>query len=172
MIEAYRLVEVKNNEYYTLFHGINRCRKLPINKWFQSERKMVKDGSGSTEYLSGFNILADFKYALKYLNNFNRGNSRRDIRIIKCYIAGELREKPTNHRVLLAEKMIIPEKHPAHLSIHGVYWKIAPVVKEKGYLVDCSVEYAREKLYEKLVNLDLTIITTRRDNCVTALPRF
>ena len=57
MIEAYRIVEEKNGEYYSLFHGTNRSRKLPRRTWLKANVKRVRDGSCATYYDSGFHVL-------------------------------------------------------------------------------------------------------------------
>jgi len=68
----YRLFEEKNGVPCTLFHGVNKSRKLPLDTWVDAEIKNVHDGSRdrATEYVSGFHVLPSFESVIKFLNRF------------------------------------------------------------------------------------------------------
>jgi len=102
---AYKIVEKDGNGYKTLFHGVEKSRKLPTNVWIKAEQKMVKDGSGGKEYLSGFHVFKTKEDAIKYFSIFLL--KRRTI--IECF-AKNLRQKPTNKKVWLADEIYIPSQ--------------------------------------------------------------
>ena len=82
---AYRLVEVKGGEPYSLFHGMpmgehgkRRSRKFPVGKWIEAEKKLVVDGSGQRPYIAGFNVLLDLDKMHEYSKRFTQP---RDLRL-------------------------------------------------------------------------------------------
>ena len=111
-IEAYRIVEVRGNDLYTLFHGLpdgagRRSRKLPVDTWLEAEQRWVTDGSGTATYRSGFNVLLDLKAMKAYVGRFTKD---RDLRIIKIKINPDLRVKEHSKAdVYLADWMLIPK---------------------------------------------------------------
>jgi hypothetical protein len=86
MIRCYKIVENNNGIFKTLFHGVNRSRKLETNKWHEAEQKLVSDGTSKTKYISGFHVLNTYETALKYLEKFTH---RENKKIVKC-IAEEI----------------------------------------------------------------------------------
>lgn len=44
MIEYFRIVEIKNDQYLTLFHAMpdegRRSRRLPVNEWLTAEESL------------------------------------------------------------------------------------------------------------------------------------
>ncbi len=110
MLPAYRIVECRGNDVYTLFHAIpqngKRSRKIPIKTWIKAEHKMVTDGSSQNKYLSGFNVLLDLQKMKEYVGRFTK---ERDLRIIKVLVNGSLRSKEhSKSDVYLADYMMIP----------------------------------------------------------------
>jgi hypothetical protein len=109
--ECWRIVEVKNGQYHTLFHGIpteegKRSRRLPLNEWLTAEEKMVSYGRGSPEMLSGFNVILSKSGCEAYLSRFK---DHRELKVVKC-VAQELRPKPrASSEVWLARKLMIVE---------------------------------------------------------------
>lgn len=71
-IKAYKIVEKHNDDFKTLFHGVNGSKKIPYNKWIAADEKIVRDGSGETTYLSGWHILLKKEEAYEYLKSFTR----------------------------------------------------------------------------------------------------
>jgi hypothetical protein len=71
----------------------------------EAEQKLVIDGGGQREYLSGFNVLLSREKAVEYLQRFT---APRDLRIARCDVFG-LRPKPTNPDVWLARWLKIVE---------------------------------------------------------------
>lgn len=110
-MKAWRIVEMKYGNPYSLFHGLppdrgslslRRSRCLgPVGCWFEAEEKLIVDGGGQKPYLSGFNVLLSREEAVKYLQRFR---APRKLRIAECEVEG-LRQKPTNPSVWLAKKM-------------------------------------------------------------------
>lgn len=79
----YKLIDIKDNSPYTLFHGVNGSRELPVDEWIQADKKMVMDGSSGTEYLSGFHVLKSEEEALEYLEYFKNVENK-GIAICEC----------------------------------------------------------------------------------------
>lgn len=87
----YKIVEKDSDgNYRTLFHGINRSRKLPVGKWIKSDQKIVSDGSSGTKYISGWHVMDDHDACKKYLERFT---AARELVIVECKIKGDYWEK-------------------------------------------------------------------------------
>jgi hypothetical protein len=76
-IKCYRIVEVIDGEYYTLFHGIKGknkrgLRKLEQGKWLIADKKIVNDGSCGTYYESGFHVLKSKEQTEEFLQKMFR----------------------------------------------------------------------------------------------------
>lgn len=104
MTEVFKIVEKYEDGYKTLFRGLNGSRKISTNIWLQAEEKLVRDGSGGKLYLSGFHVFKTENDADNYLGRFVTPERV----IIKCY-AKNLRQKPTNKIVFLADEIFIPK---------------------------------------------------------------
>ena len=100
---AYKIVEEKDAGLFTLYHGVNGSRRLPIGEWLEADERLVVDGSGQTPYLSGFHVFTTQSAAERYLPRFT---AERSLEIVRVEV-GETRPKPTNGDVLLAAKMRI-----------------------------------------------------------------
>lgn len=103
MSEVYKIVEPYEEGYKTLFRGTNGTRNLPFDEWLKADKRMVRDGSGGKLYLSGFHVFKSENDACNYIGRFRRP----DRHIIKC-LAKDLRKKPTNKIVWLADEILIP----------------------------------------------------------------
>ena len=103
---VYKIVLVERDELRTLFHGINRSRILPVNKWIKAEKRYGRDGSGQNFYLTGIHCFKDEEVAIEYLNKFRIEKNRV---IIECEGRG-LRQKPSNKDVFLADEIFIRMK--------------------------------------------------------------
>ena len=99
---AYRICERKNDNLLTLFHGINRSRKMEINKWIKAEVKEVYDGSRlkSKKYLSGFHCLPTLEETRKFAKKFR---APRDLVIVKCEIMNPRPKSHSTSNVILGE---------------------------------------------------------------------
>jgi hypothetical protein len=108
MIEAYRIVEEKGGDYYSLFHGTNGSRKLPRGIWIKANKKIVADGSRktSTEYESGFHVLTSKDEAEKFFQKLFRKHKNR--KVIKVLAKGLRRKEHSRHEIFLADEMMIP----------------------------------------------------------------
>ena len=99
----YRIVEMKDGEPHSLFHGTGGTRKLIVNKWLTADIKIVNDGS--RPYVSGFHLFSTYDDAFSYL--MGKFKNIRNKLVISCQ-ARKLRPKPTNpDKVLLAEQIRI-----------------------------------------------------------------
>ena len=87
-----------------LYHGVERNRFVPHNKWISATERMVRDGSNGREYTSGFHVFLTLKIANKYIKRFK---NTKFLRVLVCY-AKELRQKPTNKDVYLASQLYLP----------------------------------------------------------------
>ena len=113
---AYRLVEVRNGQPCTLFHGVSlnlyglvaiRSRTLPVGAWIPAVRKLVRDGTSKTEYLSGFNVLLSLEAMRQYRKRFT---APRDLRIARVKVNLQLRPKQHSRAaVWLADWMMVPK---------------------------------------------------------------
>lgn len=101
---AYKIVEWKNGDPHTLFHGIDGSRRLPRGRWIEAEKKQGVDGGGQEPYLTGIHVFRNRKKAEGYLDNFR---VEKDRRVIEVRATG-LRQKPTNGHVWLADRIFIP----------------------------------------------------------------
>ena len=106
MIEVYKIVEMSEfGNYRTLYHGIMGTKLLGRGIWIQAVEKLVVDGSGGKCYLSGIHCFKDKEVAEKYLTRFSNTDEKL---VIKCY-ARNIRVKPTNPNVFLADQIFIPK---------------------------------------------------------------
>jgi hypothetical protein len=90
---GYRIVEIKNGKIYSLFHGIDGSREIPVNQWNVAEKKMVRDGSGKTYYESSWHFLPTYDECEKMFASKFRIHEGRII--VKCLLRGNIRIKPT-----------------------------------------------------------------------------
>ena len=101
----YKIVEKKNSDFYTLFHGIGGTRKLPINEWINGEiKENVGDGRG-TRYTSGIHIIDGLDNAVQYMKRFRKN----DRTIVACYARGLKRKEHSKDYVYLANSIKIIE---------------------------------------------------------------
>ena len=101
---AYRICERKGKELFTLFHGINGSRRMPINEWLSAKIRPVRDGSRQHAklYQSGFHVFLDSEECERFINRFSKP---RDLVMVKCEIGRtwEKEHSPTN--VLLTDRI-------------------------------------------------------------------
>ena len=104
---CYKIVNLVGGQYYYLYHGVNG-RKIPQNKWLKANKKQVIDGTGGTQYLSGFHVFLTKKEAKKYLKQFTAPRLKSSIVVIEVFCDSEgLREKKHSRAdVFLADKML------------------------------------------------------------------
>ena len=103
----YKIVALKNNEYYYLFHGINNNKKIPLNTWIKAEiKENVSDGVGKS-YTSGIHVIDGYENALNYVKRFKRN----DRVIIKCYAKNLSHKEKSKEYVYLAEQIYINENN-------------------------------------------------------------
>jgi len=102
---AYKIVIRENKRFRTLYHGNQGKRYLTTYTWLEADKKMVRDGSGGKEYLSGFHCFKHRLHAAKYLKRFSAKIKGERV-IITCRVQG-VRQKPTNKQVYLADRIML-----------------------------------------------------------------
>jgi len=105
-MHMYRIFEVHDDGHaLTLFHGVDRSRKLPLDEWVEAENKNVRDGSDGTEDESGFHVTRTRKQAAMYMEGFT---APRNLVICRVQVDGRIREKEHSPSpILLVDKMKI-----------------------------------------------------------------
>ena len=101
---GYRIVEYKDDKFMSLFHGTQHSRIIHIGRWNKADSKMVTDGSNTKEYLSGYHYFPDMKDAFAF---FNRLKIKENRSVVRVQVRGDLRPKPSNPKVWLADEMMI-----------------------------------------------------------------
>jgi hypothetical protein len=108
---CYRIVEVKNGNALSLFHGTDGSRILPVNKWIYANKKIVSDGSCATKYLSGFHVFKSVDVAQEFFRKMFRHRENRII--VKCEAVGLRRKSHARGEVYLASRLKICGLTPA-----------------------------------------------------------
>ena len=103
---AYRIFEEKNGYPYSLFHGTGGSRKLPIDRWIESDTKLVRDGSGQKKklYKSGFHVLLSLDDAKRLAKRFKITDNR-----VLCTVEIDniWKKHHSPYNIFLAKKMLI-----------------------------------------------------------------
>jgi hypothetical protein len=99
----YKIVEIKNGQIKTLFHGINKSRILKKDIWITADKKIVNDGDG-THYLSGLHIMMSFDECVKYLKRFKNKDTKG---IVTCHAKNLRKKEHSPHNVFLADDIKI-----------------------------------------------------------------
>ena len=107
MKTVYKVLCIEDGKIKNLFKGIEGSRTLPLDKWLEAENKWSVDGSGQEPYLTGIHCLLEKEKAINYLDNFR---TDRDRIVVECR-AKDLRQKPTNENVFLADFIYIPSEN-------------------------------------------------------------
>lgn len=105
--EVYKIFVIEKEELRNLFRGIDGTRTIPFDSWLRAENKWSVDSSNQDPYLTGIHVLKEKDIAINYLKtNFRKERERV---IVKC-LAKDLRPKPTNSKVFLADWLYVPEE--------------------------------------------------------------
>jgi len=108
--EWFKIVERHGGSLKTLFHGIDGSRTLPAGQWLTAAKKMVKDGTSKTSYLSGFHVLPTRRIAENYLRAFRKRLDR--LAIVRCQVRGDVRRKThSRSEVYLADQIKLGVKN-------------------------------------------------------------
>jgi len=102
----YKIVERKNTNIKTLFHGVEGSRILNLNRWLKSEQKLVKDGTSKTWYKSGWHILPTYKDCVDYLEFFKHRDTKE---IVKCKAKNIWPKSHSRGNVFLAKWILIED---------------------------------------------------------------
>jgi hypothetical protein len=109
----FKILEKKNGQYKTLYHGVNKSRILDVGKWLTSEQKEVKDGSSTHRYTSGWHILPSLAETKEYLKKFKK---KRELKLMLCKAKGVWEKEHSRHDVYLAKKIYILGEYDAGMS--------------------------------------------------------
>lgn len=99
--KCWKIVDKKDDDYFFLFHGLNKSKKIPFDKWITAERKMVSDGVG-TKYESGFHVMLTLSEAATYVLRFRNMENKA---IILVSIMGLRKKEHSTSNIYLANKM-------------------------------------------------------------------
>lgn len=101
---AYKVFNIKQGHPYFLYHGLNGSRRVTIGNWIKAERKLVKDGSASIKYWSGFHLFASIRDVQNWLKLVTHIDSR-------CVVQVDIKDiKPktcNRNGVILAQQIRI-----------------------------------------------------------------
>ena len=106
----WKIVELDNYGIIrSLFHGLNGSRIMQIGEWLPADKKLVKDGTSKTSYLSGWHVLEHYGDARAYLDKFTK---RLDLlHIVPVLVRGEIRAKEHSPSdVFLADEIMFRGK--------------------------------------------------------------
>ena len=108
---GYRIVEIKNDKVFSLFHTTNGSREIPLDMWYRGENVLfVKDGTDGKYYRAGWHFLKSKKDADSFFERMFRIKTNRHV--IKCYVRGNIRPKEhsTKGKCWLADEIMIKSK--------------------------------------------------------------
>lgn len=106
-MRAFRIIENKNGQPATLFHGVNGSRILSMDTWLVADKKPVTNPGGGRGFISGFHCTEGLDYLLEYMKRFTA-----DREIVACEISvRNVRTKPTNSKILLADEMLLSREN-------------------------------------------------------------
>jgi len=83
--------------------GLNGSKKIEFSKWLKAEKKKVIDGSGGTEYESGFHVFKTEDDAAKYMKLFKKNKHLKCIAAVK--VKGIRKKRHSRADVLLVDQI-------------------------------------------------------------------
>jgi len=102
-MRAFKIVEADEAGIRTLFHGLNGSRTIEKGVWLKADKKMVKDGTSKTTYLSGWHVLPTYEDCAEYMTRFTK---RLDLlKIVECEVRDTRPKEHSPSPVLLADYM-------------------------------------------------------------------
>ena len=107
MKEMYRIMEIKDGDPLTLFHGVGGSRRVKEGEWIVAEKKSVYDGSAGTPYISGFHCLPSVEACEAYMNRFT---ADRELGIFRIEAEGLRPKTHSPAPVWLADEMFVIER--------------------------------------------------------------
>jgi hypothetical protein len=107
MQSYFKIFEEKHGLPHTLFHGLNGSRALELDQWHDANVHNVHDGSGVTEYLSGFHVLETPYDVLIALKPFRNLSNRVVCRVWVDETAGVWPKSHSLSNAILAHRMKI-----------------------------------------------------------------
>jgi hypothetical protein len=107
MVIGYKVVERKYGKIYSLFHATQSSREIKLGVWNLADVKIVKDGTNSRYYLSGWHFFKNLEATKKFLGSINPY----DRIIIKCFFRRYIRPKEHSSKgsCWLADEMKVIE---------------------------------------------------------------
>lgn len=108
LVEAWRLLRVRDSKPCTLFHGFHGSRTLPLDELLLAERKRVwnpgKKGK-SPGFMSGWHVLLSESECREYMKRFKNID---DLVVCRVVCSG-IHQKPRSKVSLARVMMIVSE---------------------------------------------------------------
>jgi hypothetical protein len=104
-MKKWKLFELKDENYCTLFHHVNGSRYLPRGRWITAKQVVAREGSHGRKYRTGFHVFDSFDTVKEFLDKFK---APRKLVALEVDVQKILRKKPTNNKILLVKKIRIP----------------------------------------------------------------
>lgn len=104
-MKTYKIVEVKDDAIYALFHGVEGSRVLKPGEWLEAKLSEGRDGSGERWYQTGFHSLPTIESAREYLARFKSRTER--LRIAECEALGTWEKEHSPSPVVLSRYLKI-----------------------------------------------------------------
>ncbi|MFW6030135.1 MAG: hypothetical protein ACOCRO_07775 [Halanaerobiales bacterium] len=105
IFRAYKLFVFDGDTPKNLYWALEGSRTIKYNQWLEGEWRWARDGGDSPRYVTGIHVMLDKDYVDDYLKNFR---TEKDRRLLEVYVQN-IRPKPTNNKVFLADRIYIPE---------------------------------------------------------------
>ena len=111
VFKAYKLFLFDYN-IKNLYWALEGSRTIEFDTWLSGEKRWARDGGDSKKYLTGIHVLLDKDHITEYLKNFRTDKDRRTLEV---YVKN-IRPKPTNDKVWLADNIYIPSDNTEELK--------------------------------------------------------
>jgi hypothetical protein len=102
MTFMWKILEERDGKPFFMMKGLDGTREIELDNILTAERKLVRDGSGKTEYLSGFHCCGKLTDMIDYAQRFTNTENR----VVCRVLVDSYERKPTeNSLAFLATRM-------------------------------------------------------------------
>jgi hypothetical protein len=109
METKYRLFELKDGNYLTLFHSVNGTRIIPIGQWIKAKQCIAYEGQHGKKYRAAFHVFDSIEIIPTFIKKFH---ASRTLIVAQVVVRGKCRKKPSNSTITLAPEMMVLNKEP------------------------------------------------------------